>query len=147
MPDAYLLDTNVLLRRARPNDPLQPAARNAINTLAAQGAQLFITAQNVIEYWNVLTRPVANNGFGMTPTEAETEARQLENFFPLLIDTPDVYKHRRHLVVNANVSGVKVHDARLVAVMLTHQVTHLLTFNLDDFKRFSQIVAVSPLDV
>jgi hypothetical protein len=45
--------------------------------------------------------------------------------------------------------GKKVHDARLVAAMITHQMTHLLTFNIDDFKRkrFSAIVVVDPRSV
>jgi hypothetical protein len=33
-------------------------------------------------------------------------------------------------------SGVKFRDARLVAVMMTHRVSHLLTFNSVGFKRF-----------
>lgn len=31
----------------------------------------------------------------------------------------------RRLVVNYGVSGVQVHDARLVATMLVHDVTHI----------------------
>ena len=63
----YLVDTNVLLRRARPRDPQYTVARSAIENLVQQGAALHITSQNVIEFWNVLTRPIANNGFGMSP--------------------------------------------------------------------------------
>ncbi|MEI6442036.1 MAG: hypothetical protein WCO29_02610 [Nostocales cyanobacterium ELA583] len=33
--------------------------------------------------------------------------------------------------------GVNVHDARLVAVILAHGLTHILTFNISDFKRYS----------
>ncbi len=43
--------------------------------------------------------------------------------------------------------GKQVHDARLVAAMITHHITHLLTFNIDDFKRFSAIVVVHPRSV
>ena len=42
----------------------------------------------------------------------------------------------RRLVVNYGVSGVQVHDARLVATMLVHDVTHILTFNTQDFIRY-----------
>jgi hypothetical protein len=70
----------------------------------------------------------------------------LNHFFRFLHDTPDVYVHWRKLVVSAGVSGVKVHDARLVAVMLTH-VSHLLTFNAGDFSRFPSITAVDPQDI
>jgi predicted nucleic acid-binding protein len=40
------------------------------------------------------------------------------------------------------VSGKQAHDARIVAAMKVHGVTHLLTFNTDDFKRYTDIAAV-----
>jgi predicted nucleic acid-binding protein len=42
-----------------------------------------------------------------------------------------------------------VHDARLVAVMRTHGVTHILTFNVSDFVRYQSmgIVPVHPSSV
>jgi predicted nucleic acid-binding protein len=95
----------------------------------------------------VLTRPAGSNGFGLSPTQADQEGTQLESFFRFLRDTPDVYAHWRKLVVSAGVSGVKVHDTRLVAVMLTHGISHLLTFNAGDFKRFQSITAVDPNDI
>ena len=44
------------------------------------------------------------------------------------------------------VSGVQVHDARLVATMLVHDVTHILTFNTQDFIRYRPegIIAIDP---
>lgn len=146
MPD-FLVDTNVLLRRARPSDPQCLTARNAIDAIVREGAQLYITSQNVIEYWNVLTRPIDKNGFGMSPSQADAEITQLENFFPMLPETPAIYGHWRQLVVSLGVSGVQVHDARLVAVMLTHGISNLLTFDTGDFKRFTAITAVHPRDV
>lgn len=35
------------------------------------------------------------------------------------------------------VSGKNTHDARIVAAMNVHGVVNLLTFNRDDFKRYS----------
>ena len=40
-----------------------------------------------------------------------------------------------------------LHDARLVAVMLSHGVTHLLTFNTGDFASFTNISLVHPSDL
>jgi predicted nucleic acid-binding protein len=39
---------------------------------------------------------------------------------------------------------VKVHDARLVATMKTHGVTDLLTFNVEDFARYTGVEARHP---
>jgi predicted nucleic acid-binding protein len=54
---------------------------------------------------------------------------------------------RRELVVAAGVSGVQVHDARLVAVMRVYGLTHILTLNAPDFRRYPGIVAVDPQEV
>ena len=100
------------------------------------------------EFWNVSTRPADRNGFGQTPLETDDILRRVERFFPLLPDSPEVYPKWRQLVVH-EVSGVKVHDARLVAAMISYEVTHILTFNTADFTRYTSegIVAVDPATV
>lgn len=62
--------------------------------------------------------------------------------FPLLLDTETIYQEWERLVVTHSVMGVNVHDARLVAAMLVHGLTHILTFNISDFARYSEITAV-----
>ena len=64
-------------------------------------------------------------------------------------DVPAVFLEWRRLVVTFGVSGVQVHDARLVAAMKVNGVTHILTFNTSDFKRYGSegIVAVDPAAV
>ncbi|WP_225894477.1 PIN domain-containing protein [Atlanticothrix silvestris] len=43
------------------------------------------------------------------------------------------------------VMGVNVHDARLVAVILVHGLTNILTFNTRDFTRYAnKITPVHP---
>jgi hypothetical protein len=42
------------------------------------------------------------------------------------------------------VQGVRVHDARLVAIMNVYAVQSVLTFNSVDFERFSNIRAIHP---
>ena len=54
---------------------------------------------------------------------------------------------RVNLVATHVVKGKKVHDARLVTVMLAHGVTHLLTFNTSDFINYPGITLVHPSDV
>lgn len=121
---AYLIDTNLLLRRAQPHHPLNAVARAALDGLRERGEEMCITPQNLIEFWSVATRPVASlNGLGLTPQQTDKEVTQLEGFFRLLPDLPDIYMHWRRLVVAAGVSGRQVHDARLVAVMLTHNIS------------------------
>lgn len=43
--------------------------------------------------------------------------------------------------------GVQVHDARLVASMIAHAVTHILTSNVADFSRYPGIIVSAPDDI
>ena len=144
----YLADTNVLLRFLHRTDPRHSIVWSAVHTLKADN-QLRAASQNFIECWNVSTRPVIRNGFGITPQEADTLLQIAERMFPPLPDSAAVYREWRRLVVQYGVSGVQVHDAHLVATMLAHNITHILTFNTSDFARYAPegIVAVDPATV
>lgn len=62
----YLADTNILLRLTRRGDPDYELVRRAVRTLKAQGATFCYTSQNLVEFWNVATRPKERNGFGLS---------------------------------------------------------------------------------
>ena len=145
----YLTDTNVLLGIAHPDDPRYPIVQAAVHKLWQDGHELQTTSQNFAEFWNVSTRSADRNGFGLTPDETDELLQGLEQSFPLLPDLPSAYPEWRRFVVNYGVSGVQVHDARLVAAMISHDVTHILTFNIQDFTRYDPegIVAVNPATV
>jgi predicted nucleic acid-binding protein len=143
----YLLDTNILLRAAQPEASTHSVAVEAVASLLERGESVFITAQNLIEFWAVATRPAEANGLGWSPTAAESEIQQLRDQIPMLEDQPPVFSNWLQLVTQHAVLGKQVHDARLVAVMLTHGVTHLLTFNGADFQRYPLIRAVHPSEL
>ena len=145
----YLADTNVLLRFADRTHPVHPTVRAAVRKLRTGGHRVRTTPQNFIEFWNVATRPIERNGFGLAPVNADRLLRLVERLSPLLPDSPTVYTEWRELVVSFGVSGVQVHDARIVAAMIVHGVTHILTFNTTDFVRYGTrgIVAVDPTTV
>jgi len=121
---------------------------NAISILGGAGVELFITSQNLVEFWRSATRPVERNGLGLTLPEAEAELQRLETLFPSLPDVPEIYPEWRRLVLEYRVMGVNVHDARLVAVMRVHSLSHILTFNTGDFTRYSsEITLVHPATI
>lgn len=123
---------------------MNPDATRAISTLRSQGYRLHIVPQNLIEFWNVHTRPTDKNGLGRSVTETQAEVNQLKMLFPLLLDTEAIYPEWERLVIAYSIRGINVHDARLVAAMLVHGLTHILTFNINDFARYSEITAVNP---
>ena len=144
---SYLLDTNILLRSSEPSHPMFAIATTATSFLLKQGEELYIAPQNLIEIWNVCTRPKDKNGLGYSIAETKAEVEKLKVMFPLLPDTIAIYAEWERLVSTYEVKGVNVHDARLVAAMLVHGLTHILTFNVEDFRRYAEITPVNPGDV
>ena len=82
------------------------------------------------------------NGFGLSVAEADREVFLLEKQFTLLPDNERIHGVWRRLVVDHGVTGKQVHDTRLVADMIVHRITHLLTLDAGDFLRFPEITAV-----
>jgi predicted nucleic acid-binding protein len=144
---AFLADTNILLRLLQPEDPDYPLVRKALEVLLAEGEQPCYTSQNLIEFWNVCTRPIASNAFGLSVPEADRRASLIEGQFQFLADNKEVHAEWRRLVVSHAVTGVQVHDARLVAAMLVHGIDRLLTLNTRDFARYAGVTALHPREV
>ncbi|MBI1766693.1 MAG: PIN domain-containing protein [Acidobacteria bacterium] len=144
----YLIDTNVFLRLAKRNDPDRQIAMAALQTLRSRNEDLCYTTQVLVEFWNVCTRPLtARGGLGLALEVVERKAKLIEGQFRLLPENLATHQEWRRLVALHRVSGVQVHDTMLAAVMNVHGMTHLLTFNKPDFKRFGTFETVSPADV
>jgi predicted nucleic acid-binding protein len=141
---SYLVDTNVLLRLVQKNHPMRLDARRALAALRKQGEELCIIPQNLIEFYAVATRDLVDNGLGLTVNEAAREIGKLKRIFKLRPDSQAIFIEWEQLVAQYQVIGKKAHDTRLVAAMKTHGISHILTFNVKDFKRFNDITPASP---
>jgi predicted nucleic acid-binding protein len=139
-----LIDTSTLLRTLQPSHPQRETARIAIKALTARGRDLHIVPQNLVELWVVATRPVAQNGLGLSTAEAADELMRLKSMFPLLPDTPAIHPVWESLVIQYRVSGKPAHDARLVAAMQVHGLTTILTFDKTGFSRYAGIEVLHP---
>jgi predicted nucleic acid-binding protein len=142
-----LLDSNILIRWLEPDNSDQIVVKAALDRLMLLKTDLCFTSQNLGEFWNTMTRPANRNGYGLSPEEADIRAKEVETWFDLLPDSLAVHNRWRRLLVDYRVSGVQVHDARLVAAMLVHDVKRILTFNTKDFARYDEIEAVHPLQM
>lgn len=83
----------------------------------------------------------------MSLKEASEEIADIETTLPLLPDSELIYPEWKRLVKDFNVLGVKVYDARLVAIMNVYGVTRILTYNVADFKRYPNLAVIHPDDV
>lgn len=141
-----LLDISTLLRTLQPAHPQRETARAAVKALIARGRELHIVPQNLVELWVVATRSVAQNGLGLSTTEAAAELVHLRSMFPLLPDPPAIYPVCENLIIQYRVVGKPAHDARLVAAMHVHGLTTILSFDRTGFSRYAGIEILHPAD-
>ena len=146
-PELCLIDSNILIRWVKRDSADYAVVGNAVKRIVDSGLVLCYTSQNLGQFCNVLTRPADRNGYGFRPEQAEQRAEDVETAFRLLPDSPAVHTVWRQLLTAHRISGVQVHDARLVASMLVHQVPRILTYNTRDFQRFGMITAIHPLQL
>lgn len=142
-----LVDSNILVFIADPNSPFFNEATRAVSLLLSRGEELYVSPQNLIEFWVVATRPVANRGLGWSAAQAQAEIARIKSLFRLLADSPAIYPEWEKLVTQHAVMGKNAHDARLAAAMHVSGIGTLLTADKDDFKRFQNITAMEPKEV
>ena len=63
---ACLLDTGFLLRAFDATCPEYRPIRGLLASLWTRQEALVVTLQNLAEFWNVSTRPVDKNGYGLS---------------------------------------------------------------------------------
>lgn len=143
---AILLDTNILLRLAQKHHPQFWRAQYATEVLNSKNETLVITHQSIVEFWSVATRPVNVNGLGITTEKVASELERMKRLCQVLPELP-IHEEWQRLVIRYRVLGKSVHDARLVAAMIVHGVTKILTFNGADFTRYSEISVLDPFQI
>lgn len=140
----YLLDTNILLRSRDIASSDYNLVDRTIRYLISNNHSCFITPQVLIEFWVVATRPVAVNGLGWTPEETELAVQMLINQFELLEETSDIFLIWLSLATTHRISGKRTHDLRIQAVVIAHNISHILTLNPQDFVEVEGITIVHP---
>lgn len=146
-PDRSILcDTNVVSRTVNPGDGQHSLVSQTVLDLLNAGYRMVYAPQTLREFWNVATRPGSVNGLGLSVVQTDALARQIETAFDLLSDTDAMHTLWRRLVVEHEVRGVQVHDARLASLALAGECQAVLTLNDPDFRRYG-VEALHPRDV
>lgn len=139
-----LVDTNVIGRISQTQHPMHVTAIAATRRLFQSGHDLRVVPQVLYEFWSVATRPFGENGFGFSIEQSRAELKRIKSIFPPLRDERGILEPWESLVVSYTVRGKSTHDARLVAAMRRHSITHLLTFDASDFARFDGVTVIHP---
>lgn len=144
---AILVDASVLLRLCDANDGRYEECRRVLEPETATRHDLRLCAQAIIEYWVVATRPIAQNGYDLSPVEAGYDVAEFRTFLPNLPEPPDMSDRWLRLVTRHSVKGKPSHDARLAALMEAHDVRQLLTLNPRDFARYTELKCIAPAEL
>jgi predicted nucleic acid-binding protein len=142
----FVADANFLLRLVQPSSAHHSAAARAAHDIVARGDRIVIFPQSLFEVYAVATRPsAARDGLGLSPADGKALLDSFRRTYPLQSELP-IFEAWQRLVATYQTSGAASHDARYVALMLAHGLTHILTFNGKDFTRYAPegIVAVDP---
>ena len=129
-----LVDANVLLRLFDREGQDQMAATASLHWAGRESVTLCYAGQTVGEFVQVATR--SRNGYGWPPARAFDEFERLANRMTWLADPRESFVILRRLYDEDRVrGGSNVHDARLAALALHHELDGILTFNGRDFAR------------
>jgi predicted nucleic acid-binding protein len=143
----HFVDTNVVLRLFDRTAPEHEVARHAVAFLESTGEALAVGLQVLVSTWVVATRPVENNGFGWSVESAQAALDATRDRFILLSEDTTTADRWAQVVRERAVLGKHTHDARIVALMATHGVARILTFNAQDFATMPNVIAVHPQSV
>jgi predicted nucleic acid-binding protein len=142
-----LIDTNILLRIVDQTAKEHSVCVEALRVLDDRGEDLAICAQLMIEFWSVATRPSNANGLGLSPQRAAFFLDGFTQSLKTLPEPADIAVYWRRTVEQYSVISKQAHDARLVALMDAHGVRQILTLNLADFARYTNVQSLPPTQV
>lgn len=100
-----------------------------------------------MELWVVATRPIDVNGLGWSIEQTRKIVDQLVDRFPLVEETPQIFPIWLNLVTEQQVKGKRTHDARIAAVMIASEISHILTLNPNDFSGIPGIKIAHPREI
>lgn len=136
--DHCVIDTNVLVYSTVEDSPWFEESRSWLGRLSKDGFVLCITNQIVREYLVILTRGrVFETVFSID--EALKELASVSASLRILTESQETPSILLDLLRKYQVAGKQVHDANIVATMISHNVQRLATYNKKDFVRFKEV--------
>ena len=139
------VDTNVLVYAHREDSPFHAAALRCVTELAEGTAAWSIPWPCLHEFLAIVTRPRVYD----PPTSLAAALHQVETWMEspslvLLAESDGYWTALRSVITASQVTGARIHDARIVALCRQHGVRELWSADRD-FGRFGDVSVVNPL--
>ena len=142
--EPVFVDTNNLVHANDEDSAFHADARARLTELDSSGCDLRINRQVLREYAVVVGRKMhEKNAFDAKALTADLS--RFETEFLVADEDQEVTAQLKKLINSHAVKGKPVHDANIVATMLTHGITRLLTQNEGDFTRYRPLIEVLSL--
>jgi len=139
------VDTNILVYAHRPDSPWNSEAKACLRELAEGFDPWCIPWTCLHEFFGVVTHPRVF----APPSPLAVALGQIELWMEspalaVLSEGPTYWPALQTTLIDANITGPRVHDARIAALCLQHGVTTLWSADRD-FSRFGRLKVVNPL--
>lgn len=139
------VDTNVLVYAHRRDAPLHERARPALSGLAEGRSRWAIPWPCVHEFMAIATHPRIFD----PPTPPQAASAQVDAWLrspslALLGESSEHWALLSALLAGSEVSGPRVHDARVAAICIGHGASELWSADRD-FSRFPELKTRNPL--
>lgn len=135
------IDTNILLRATVHKMPLHSECKALVAQLWADNTEIWISRQVIREYLVQITHPRTINP-PLTSEEIYERVGTIRSLFRVADDTDSVTTHLLTLLHTHPTSGKQVHDANVIATMIAYGIDTLVTLNIDDMKRFADVISL-----
>ncbi|HEY9852907.1 MAG TPA: PIN domain-containing protein [Leptolyngbyaceae cyanobacterium] len=142
-PKRIYLDTNVLAYIANTKAPQHRVALEIFRP--SETEILCVSSQVLAEFYSYITNP-AILAQPLEPTEAISRIKRICQMpHVCLLSTPvNLFEGWMNLLEERPVTNGGIFDLLHIAIMLSHKITIIYTFNTKDFSWCSQIKAIDP---
>lgn len=144
MNDNIFIDTNLLVYFTNEDSPFHNISVKII-TEASKNNKLFISRQVLREYAVIMTREGIIEK-PLSPEEVTDDIDLFQSIYNTLDENIDVTQNLNCLIKKYKLKGKRIHDANITAVMMSNDIKNLITFNTEDFKKFSEINLINVED-
>ncbi len=142
--ELVMVDTNVLLAATNTARTDHESSKRVFSRALEAGIHLATCGQILREYLVVASRPVAVNGLGLGIADALKNLAWFRKRLVYFEEPAAVHYRLVALTESSGITGKRIHDANIVALMQCSGIYHLLTTNPEDFVSFSGIAVLAP---
>ncbi len=137
MKDKIFFDTNILVYLSNEESLFHNLVLKKFKKIV-KDYEIWISRQVLREYAVVMSR----KGFykkTLKSQEIIDDINKWEESFRIIDESQQITDNLKALILKYNLQGKRIHDANIVASMKAFSIPLLFTYNLDDFKIFSEI--------